>query len=447
MKLEKIEAKPELIEGLKSIAEGKNVDAEIVVESLKEALITAARKYTQITKHFEVEINLESGAIAVKLAVEVVEDYPDEPEGATPEEIEELDENYMLLDEAREYDPDAAVGDFIEMDIPIDGFGRMAVQTAKQILMQKVRDAERKRIIMDYQDRIGTLVSGEVQQVDRGAILVKIGKTEAVMPPREQIRKERYRQGDSIQAYIADVSDGVRGAQVIVSRAHPQFLVELFKLEVPEIFDGVVEIKSVSRDPGFRAKIAVSSRDERIDPVGACVGMKGNRVQTIVRELSNERIDIVHWTDDLQMLVRRSLAPADIRKLVEVKGTERIVLVIADEDLSQAIGRNGQNVRLASQLTKRNLEIIGESEYLAKSEEQRAQMAQPRETDRVLASFVEAQERRSGLDALFAEQPADAGETAVDATATAETATTVKMTESEPAVEAASATPEIEQTT
>ena len=257
----------------------------------------------------------------------------------------------------------------------------------------------------------------------------------------------------SIQAYIADVSDGVRGAQVIVSRAHPQFLVELFKLEVPEIFDGVVEIKSVSRDPGFRAKIAVSSRDERIDPVGACVGMKGNRVQTIVRELSNERIDIVHWTEDLQMLVRRSLAPADIRKLVEVKGTERIVLVIADEDLSQAIGRNGQNVRLASQLTKRNLEIIGESEYLAKSEEQRAQMAQPRETDRVLASFVEAQERRSGLDALFAEQPADAGETSVETTATAEvpataeTATTVEMTESEPAVETASATPEIEQTT
>lgn len=406
----KSEIKPNLIESLGSVAEGKNIDSEIILESLKEALITAARKYTGIQKRFEVDIDEETSEISVFLSVEVADDYPDVDEELTAEEVARIDEGYMLLDEAQEYNEDAQIGDLLEMEIPIQGFGRMAIQTAKQILMQKVRDAEKVRIIGEYSDRIGTLVDGSVQQVDRGNILVQLGKTEAVLPPREQIRKERYRQGDPIKAYIADVADTARGAQVILSRAHNQFLVELFKIEVPEIYDGIVELKAVSRDPGYRAKISVHSHDDRIDPVGACVGMKGNRVQSIVRELSNERIDIVPWSDDLATFIKRAIAPADVRKLVFVPETTRVVMVVADEDLSQAIGRNGQNIRLASQLVGREIEIYGEDQYLALSDEERTAIESERQGDTLLSpEEIEAEqaaaEKFSKLEDLFSSEP------------------------------------------
>jgi transcription termination/antitermination protein NusA len=392
-----------LVEVLKGVASGKNVEAEVIIDSLKEALRTAARKYLGLNKRIEVEIDPETTEITVLLQVQVVEDYPDVPDDADPAEVQKLDENYMLLPEAQEYNDEAQVGDVLEMEIPIEGFGRMAIQTAKQFLLQKVREAERKRIYDDYQGRIGTLISGVVQQVDRGNILINLGKTEAIMPVREQIRKERFRQGDGIQAYIADVSDMGKGAQVVLSRAHGQFLVELFKLEVPEIYDGIVEIRGVARDPGFRAKIAVTSRDDRIDPVGACVGMKGNRVQAIVRELSNERIDIVHWTDDMQAYLRRALAPCEILKVVEVTGTRRIVVVVADKDLSLAIGRNGQNVKLASQLLDRELDIFGEQEYSRLNPEERERLHKASQTDKPLNVQPEQkkEDRFSGLNALF----------------------------------------------
>jgi N utilization substance protein A len=399
------ELKPELIESLSKVAEGKNVDSEIVLDSLKEALVTAARKYTGIPKRFNVDIDPETSEIQVLLSVEVVDDYPDyDEESMSAEEVAKLDESYMLLDEALDYNEEAEVGDMLEMEIPIEGFGRMVIQTAKQILLQKVRDAERSRIVRDYQDRIGTIVSGEVQQVDRGNILVKLGKTEAILPAREQIRKERFRQGETIQAYVADVSDSARGAQVILSRAHNQFLAELFKIEVPEIYDGIVEIKTVSRDPGFRAKIAVYTTDGKIDPVGSCVGMKGNRVQSIVRELSNERIDIVLWHEDIETYVRRTLSPAEIRVLQPVEGTTRIVVVVQDEDLSQVIGRSGQNIRLASQLVGRALDIYGESDWLAMSEEERETHLTQKEGDRTLEVDEDAEptkDKFSELDALF----------------------------------------------
>ncbi len=408
----KTDMKINLLESLGSVAEGKSIDGEIILDSLKEALITAARKYTNIQKRFEVDIDTESSEINVFLSVEVADDYPDVDETLTAEEVAVIDEGYMLLDEALEYNQDAQIGDLLEMEIPIQNFGRMAIQTAKQILMQKVRDAEKVRIIKEYEDRVGTLVDGTVQQVDRGNILVKLGKTEAVLPPREQIRKERYRQGDPIKAFISDVADTARGAQVILSRSNGQFLIELFKIEVPEIYDGIIEIKAVSRDPGYRAKISVLSHDERIDPVGACVGMKGNRVQSIVRELSNERIDIVPWSNDLGTFIRRAMAPAEITKMMMVPETTRVVLIVSEDDLSQAIGRNGQNIRLASQLTGRELEIYGEEQYLGFTQEERKAIEEERQGDTLLSpEEIEAEhasnDKLSQLEGLFSKEEAE----------------------------------------
>ena len=397
---------PSLIDSLGQVASDKHINAELIMESLKEALVTAARKYTGIHKRFEVDIDEETNEITVALSVEVVEDFPDYPEDATAEEVAKFDEGFMLIDEATDYNEDVEIGDMLEMEIPIEGFGRMAIQTAKQILMQKIRESERQRIMDDYSGRVGTLVSGEVQQVDRGNILVKLGETEAILPAREQIRKERYRQGDSLRALIANVSDNAKGAQVVLSRGDNRFLMELFKLECPEIYDGIVEIKGASRDPGYRAKIAVYSSDEKIDPVGACVGMKGNRVQAIVRELSNERIDIVQFSHDIHTFIRRALAPAEITKLVEVEGTRRVVAVIPDEEVSQAIGKNRQNVKLANQLVNRTLDLYSESEFEGMSEEERQEVLSPREkdlplTEEELEQAAQNRDKFSELNSLF----------------------------------------------
>jgi N utilization substance protein A len=352
----------EIFENLNLIAKSKNLGPEVVVTTLQQSLINAAKKYLNLAKNIEAEIDKETGEIHVFLRVNVVEDYPDVDPALTPEEVAAFDERYMLVAEAQEYNEDAVAGDYLEMEIPIENFGRAAIQSAKQILLQKVRDAERDKIFEDYQHRIGTLVSGTVQQVDRGNILVNLGKTEGIIPLKEQIRKERYRQGDTIRAYIANVSTNTKGPQILLSRTHPEFLAELFKLEVPEIYDGIVQIKAVARDPGFRAKIAVTTKDDRIDPVGACVGMKGNRVQAIVRELSNERIDIIHWSDDQATYIRRALSPANLKQISDI-GDGRVVVIVGDEDLSQAIGRGGQNVRLASKMIGKELDIYGQTEF------------------------------------------------------------------------------------
>jgi N utilization substance protein A len=368
----------EIFESLNLIAKSKNLGPEVVISTLQQSLINAAKKYLNLAKNIEAEIDKDSGEIHVYLRVNVVEDYPDVDPALTPEEVAAFDERYMLVAEAREYNEDAAAGDYLEMEIPIENFGRAAIQSAKQILLQKVRDAERDKIFEDYQHRIGTLVSGTVQQVDRGNILVNLGKTEGIIPLKEQIRKERYRQGDTIRAYIANVSTNTKGPQILLSRTHPEFLAELFKLEVPEIYDGIVQIKAVARDPGFRAKIAVTTKDDRIDPVGACVGMKGNRVQAIVRELSNERIDIIHWADDMNAYIRRALSPANIKQISDI-GDGRAVVIVGDEDLSQAIGRGGQNVRLASKLIGKELDIYGQTEFGNMPPEEKDALFKPRE--------------------------------------------------------------------
>lgn len=368
----------EIFENLNLIAKSKNLGPEVVVTTLQQSLINAAKKYLNLAKNIEAEIDKDTGDIHVYLRVNVVDDYPDVDPALTPEEVAAFDERYMLVAEAREYNEDAAAGDYLEMEIPIENFGRAAIQSAKQILLQKVRDAERDKIFEDYQHRIGTLVSGTVQQVDRGNILVNLGKTEGIIPLKEQIRKERYRQGDTIRAYIANVSTNTKGPQILLSRTHPEFLAELFKLEVPEIYDGIVQIKAVARDPGFRAKIAVTTKDDRIDPVGACVGMKGNRVQAIVRELSNERIDIIHWADDMNAYIRRALSPANIKQISDI-GDGRAVVIVGDEDLSQAIGRGGQNVRLASKLIGKELDIYGQTEFGNMPPEDKEALFKPRE--------------------------------------------------------------------
>ncbi len=376
----KKEQKGNLLEALKSVIEVKNMDDETVVKALKDALIDAAKKYLHLEKRIDVDIDTETNEVRVVLRVEVVEDFPDYDPQMTLEELKAFDAGYMLVDEARDFNEEAQAGDWLEMEVPISAFGRQAIQNAKQNLMKNMREAEESKIKKMYSNRIGSLISGEIARIEGANIIVNLGSTEAVLPAREQIRKEKWKQGDSIKAMILKIDDKAKMGSplVVLSRTHKMFLKELFRQEVPEIYEGSVEIKAVVRDPGFRAKIAVYARDERIDPVGACVGMKGGRVQAIVRELSNERIDIVVWNEDLETYIRRALAPANIVKFIEVQGTERVVVVIDDDDLAQAIGRNGQNIKLASSLVERNLDAFGEKEWTEKSEEAKSDVLTPK---------------------------------------------------------------------
>lgn len=379
----KNEPKVNLLEVLKGVVDAKNMEDEVVLNALKQALISAARKYLHIDKKIEVDIDTDTNEVHVYLRVEVVDDYPDYDPSMTADEVEKLDENYMLVAEAQEFNEDAQPGDVLEMEVPTTTFGRQAIQTAKQLLTQQIRDAERQKITDTYRGRVGSMISGEVLRLEGRNVIVSLGKqTEAMIPPREQIGHERLVQGQSVKAVIARVEDSAKnGAQVILSRASGDFLKELFRQEVPEIYEGSVEVKGVAREPGYRAKIAVYSRDEKIDPVGACVGMKGARVQTIVRELGNERIDIVHWNPDQDVFITRALAPANVVKLLDVPGTNRTVVVINDDNLAQAIGKNGQNVKLAATLVGRDLDVFGENEWSSKDEEAKAKVLAPREQE------------------------------------------------------------------
>lgn len=380
----KNEPKVNLLEALKAVVDAKNMEDSVVLNALKQALVSAAKKYLHVDKKIDVEID--ENEVHVFLRAKVVDDYPDYDPSMTAEEVEKMDEEYMLVPEAQEFDEDAQPGDLLEMEVPTTTFGRQAIQTAKQLLTQQIRDAERQKILDTYKGRIGSMISGEVLRLEGRNVIVSLGKqTEAVIPPREQISHERLVQGQSVKAVIARVEESSKnGAQVVLSRASGDFLKELFRQEVPEIYEGSVEVKGVAREPGYRAKIAVYSRDEKIDPVGACVGMKGARVQTIVRELGNERIDIVHWSADQDVFIARALAPANIVKLIEVPGTQRVVVIInddSDENLAQAIGKNGRNVKLAATLVGRDLDVFGEKEWSEKNEAEKNEVMTPREQE------------------------------------------------------------------
>lgn len=349
----------ELNELITQISKEKNIPQNIVEETLKSAFATAAKKHLGMEKNINVRLNRADNDIQIELDVVVVE-------AVNPEN----EQKEIALEEARVINPEVEVGDSLVRDITLDEFGRNAILSIKQMVVQRIRDLERRKIFEDYKDRVGQLITGSVQQIDRGTILVNLGRTEAIIPPGEQIKGERYRIGDTIRAYILLVDENSTGAQVILSRTHPDFLVRLFELEVPEIYDKIVLVKGVARDPGRRAKIAVISKDERIDPVGACVGMKGNRVQAIVRELNNERIDIINWHENPDIFLKRAFHPSEVKKLFFVGG-EKNVVIVSQEDLAQAIGKGGQNVRLISKLLKRQIDVLGSEDFEKMTEEER----------------------------------------------------------------------------
>ena len=339
-----------IIEALGQIAREKNVDREMVIETLSDALISAAKKRYGNADNFEVQIDADSGRMTVLARKTVVEEVL-EPET----EIE--------VDAARLIDNQAQLGAVVFEELNLADFGRNAIQTAKQILIQRVREAEREQIYEEFAGRIAQVDSGVVQQISHGDIIMNLGRAEAAIPLKEQIRRERYRQGDTVRGYIFEVLKSARGPQVLLSRTHPELLRKLFATEVPEIAEGIVQIHAVAREPGERAKIAVSSSDERVDPVGACVGVKGSRVQAIVRELSGERIDIVPYIDEADIFISRALSPATVSRVITDERRHHAQVIVDEAQLSLAIGKSGQNSRLAVQLTGWGLDIITDEEY------------------------------------------------------------------------------------
>lgn len=341
----------DMVEAMTMIAREKNIDFDAVVETLEASLLAAAKKKYPFTDNIHFKFDRKNNELLMM---------------ATKRVVDSVNDPYVEIsvNEAKEIDSSAELGD--EVDIYIDyeaEFGRNAIASAKQILIQKVREKERDRIYEEYIDKVGTLASGVVQQVDKGSVIVNLGRGEALLPLKEQIPREKFRQGDRMRALIIDVQKASRGPQIILSRVNNEFVRSLFALEVPEIFEKVIEIRSIAREPGERTKVAVYSSDERIDPVGACVGIKGVRVQSIVRELNNERIDIVPFSSNPEVFVTRALAPATVVR-IDVDEPEKKMTVVVDEDkLSLAIGRNGQNARLASKLTGWKVNIMSNVEY------------------------------------------------------------------------------------
>jgi N utilization substance protein A len=341
----------ELLQTAEAVAREKMIDPELVVQAMEESLGRAARSRYGAEMDIRVSIDRKTGRAQFTRVRTVVED--------------DAVENYqaqVTVAQAREFLEDPKVGDEIRDEVPPVDMGRIDAQSAKQVILQKVREAERDRQYEEFKDRIGTIINGQVKREEYGNIIVDVGRGEAILRRNEKIGRESYRPNDRIRCYIKDVRREARGPQIFLSRTDPQFMAELFKMEVPEIYDGIIEIKAVARDPGSRAKIAVISHDSSIDPVGACVGMRGSRVQAVVNELQGEKIDIIPWNEDQATFLVNALQPAEVSKVVIDEDAARIEVVVPDEQLSLAIGRRGQNVRLASQLTGLDIDIMTEAE-------------------------------------------------------------------------------------
>ena len=339
----------ELIQIADAVAREKAIDKQIVIQAMADAIQKAARSRYGLETNIRADINPTTGDIKLQRLMEVVE------------AVEDFD-TQISLEDARARNPEAQVGDSIAEQLPPMDFGRIAAQSAKQVIVQKVREAERDRQYDEFKDRIGEIVNGTVKRVEYGNVIVDLGRGEAIIRRDELIPRELFKYGDRVRAYVYDVRREPRGPQIFLSRTHPQFMAKLFAMEVPEIYDGIIEIKSVARDPGSRAKIAVISRDSSIDPVGACVGLRGARVQAGVGALQGEKIDIIPWSPDAASFIVNALQPAEVAKVVLDEDAERIEVVVPDEQLSLAIGRRGQNVRLASQLTGWDIDILTEEE-------------------------------------------------------------------------------------
>ncbi len=366
-----MEAKLDMV--LDQVARDKNIEKSVIVGALEQAILTAAKRQFGENRDMEAKYNADSGSVDLFLIINVVEDDAIEGREITVEdaarvglEAELGDELlfqvfYRTEDAERATEQDEKFGNLIDLKAAHKNFGRIAAQTAKQVIFQRVREAERDNVYNEYKDRKGELVTGTIRRFERGALVVDLGKAEAVLPMREQVPRESFRVGDTIKAYCLDIDRAARGPQVILSRGHKGMLEKLFEQEVPEIFEKIVRIESSAREPGARAKIAVSSRDRDVDPVGACVGMKGSRVHAVVQELRGEKIDIVPYDDDPARFVCNAIAPAEVSRVIIDAEGHRMELIVADDRLSLAIGRKGQNVRLASQLTGWRIDIHSES--------------------------------------------------------------------------------------
>ncbi|MEW6714592.1 MAG: transcription termination factor NusA [Nitrospirota bacterium] len=340
----------ELIRIVEQMSKERGIPKESIIETLESALLSAVRKKYGIDLDIYIKINTKSGEIAINAIRKVVNDVTD-----TVREIS--------LKDAKKIDPSKGIDDTIETPISIEGFGRIAAQTAKQVLFQKVREAEKGAIYEEYKDKAGQIVSGVVIRKEKGAYYIALGRAEATLPQKLTLPTENLKRGETIRAYLEEVKITPKGPLILLSRAHPNFVAELFKMEIPEIYEGLVVIKDIVREAGDRTKLTVKSNSPSVDPVGACVGMKGTRVQSIVRELNGERIDIIPWTDDPRVLIPKALSPASVESIGINEEEKSAMVVVSDQQLSIAIGKRGQNVRLAMKLTGWDIDIISESEY------------------------------------------------------------------------------------
>ncbi|MEM9750509.1 MAG: transcription termination factor NusA [Pseudomonadota bacterium] len=385
----------ELLQIADAVAREKSIEKEIVIDAMEEAIQRAARSRYGQENEIRAEINPKTGELRLHRLLEVVEEV-------------ENDSTQVTLDEAQRRNPEATIGDFMSEPLPPIEFGRVAAQSAKQVITQKVREAERERHYEEYKDRVGEIVNGLVKRVEYGNVVVDLGRAEAIIRRDELLPREAYRNNDRVRAYIYDVRREPRGPQIFLSRSHPQFMAKLFEQEVPEVYDGVIEIKSVARDPGSRAKIAVLSNDSSIDPVGACVGMRGSRVQAVVNELQGEKIDIIQWSPDAATFIVNGLAPAEVAKVVMDEEATRIEVVVPDEQLSLAIGRRGQNVRLASQLTGWDIDIMTEAEESERRQEEFKQRSElfmeALDVDDLIAGLLVSEGFASIEEVAFVEQ-------------------------------------------
>ena len=354
----------ELILALEDLEKEKGIKKEYLLESIETALLTAYKRNFDALDNVRIEMDKKTGATHVYSIKEVVEKVENE-------------KTQIQLKEAKKINPEVEVGETVEIEIVPRNFGRIAAQTAKQVIIQKLRELEREIIFTEYNDRKGEIVTGLIQKADKSIVVMDLGKLEGVMPSKEQIPTENYRVNDKIKGYVLDVEKGAKGApQVIVSRSHPDFVRKLLEFEIPEIYEGVIEIKSVSRDPGYRSKVAVYSPDPNIDPVGSCVGQKGIRIQNVINELHGEKIDVIEWNEDPAIYIASSLLPAKILA-VDIKQEEKFAQVIVpDDQLSLAIGKSGQNARLAAKLTNWKIDIKSESQFremLMKAQEEQGE--------------------------------------------------------------------------
>jgi N utilization substance protein A len=350
-------SRPELLLVADAVAREKSIDREEVIEAMEQAIQKAGRAKYGSEKDIRATIDRKTGDVRLSRWTEAVE-------------VVENEETQIPVHIARKFQPDIEIGGHLVDPLPPIDFGRIAAQTAKQVIVQRVREYERKKQYDEFKDRVGEIINGLVKRTEYGNLMVELGRAEALLRRDELIPRESFRNGDRVRAYIYDVREEPRGPQIFLSRTHPAFLAKLFAQEVPEIYDGIIEIKAVSRDPGSRAKMAVISRDSSIDPVGACVGMRGSRVQAVVQELQGEKIDIIPWSAQAPTFVVNALAPAEVTKVVMDEEAGRVEVVVPDEQLSLAIGRRGQNVRLASQLTRWDIDILTEAEESERRQEE-----------------------------------------------------------------------------